>query len=257
MVTENTVTEPTTTPADDELIVQPVAPVAEPTPTPEVPVEPVAEAPEAPVVEPQAPPVEPAPEPVAEPVAAPAPDPALQQQNDQLQQQLAQYKQQEMLQQVREQAQAQVTELVNAGYTEEQAKQYANEMAQRELKYLQLGNEAAAYVRAQNQRVSEAAQVADKHGIPLTQLVSFKTRQEMEIHANSQAELKKANDRIAELEAKVGNINAPPQNFVEPGAGTPGGELEGEALETAIGNGTLEMTPERMSKLVDFQRKQL
>lgn len=88
-------------------------------------------------------------------------------------------------------------------------------------------------------------------GVSPNELIDLPSPDAMKKYGKSLQDNQRLEQRISAIEK--GQVDE--QHFAG-GAAAGSGSLEGEALEQAIGNGTVELTPERMHKLQDFHKSQ-
>ena len=258
MTTEQIPDAPTADPVDDGKTPVVVDAPAAKAPSVEAPAPTaVDEAPSAPVAE--APPVEPAP--VAPPDQAPAVPSA---REVELGQQLAAVQQREAAQQqasqqaaiqqaARQQAAQKANQLVQQGtFLPEQAQQLTEYFLPYEQQALQLQQGAQAYAQHLTDKTNYAAKMAALFGVSHTELMDFETPQAMERHAQGQARLRAAEEKVA----KLTKAQVAAQTFSPGVTGASTGELEGAELETAVGNGTVEFTPAVAERLIKYQQSQ-
>jgi hypothetical protein len=230
----------------------------------EAPVEPSAEVLAPPAVEEA--PLPPAP--IATPPAESSPKPEvlpqpsaeeqrLQQEVSALRQQQTTAQQQQTMaalaQEARNNAAARAQKYVEQGQiTEEQAPLFAQELEQGEAEKLQLQYQAFNWAQSLQLQTTTAADLASKYGVSHTELMQFNSAQAMEAHAKTQSRIK----FLEEREAKRTKAQVPAQQFSHGVTETSAGGLEGEALELAVGNGTVEFTPAVAERLIKYQRSQ-
>jgi hypothetical protein len=143
--------------------------------------------------------------------------------------------------------------LVNEGVPSD----LADRMAQRERTLIdaalgarQQAQEETAFQAAKGRAIAHYTS-GEFAGVPASELTQFNDQGPMEAHARLYKRL--LNNERAVKEIKQDSV--PAQSF---DAGTPqsGGELDGEALEQAVGNGDVELTPEVIKRLTAFQKTQ-
>jgi hypothetical protein len=239
-ISELAATDATDSPAPSTEQPQPTVlnePTAEVTPTPEPSPQPVAET--------ELSPEEPAPAPLP-------PSAADRQRLADLEKQVRSYEENQAQQYLADEARNYQQQLLQNGQYDEQA---ANQIA---AQHYQARMEAWANFKArgeieqsQNARIDVALRLAETHGVSARELMKLGSTAEMERQAISDG-------RIAKLEAQLDaqrKGTVPPQSF-DSGQGAVGGPLEGEALEQAVGNGTVELTPEVTQRLITYQKSQ-
>ena len=231
-------------------------PISE-TPVPEAPpTESPTEAPtvQAPLVE--TPPVETppivAPEP---PVAAPTFDVAKQQRLEYLEQQAAQadqiYQQQQAINSLNEQARQREDSLVSEGVMPDRAKEIADRELQLSNAAMQAQTQASTQVEYIERKGRAVAHYSALYGVPPAELQQFNDQGPMENYARTQKQLR---DNQSEI-SKLRQDSVEPQTF-DGGISQSGGSVDGEALEQAVGEGTIDLTPEVVKKIVALQQSQ-
>jgi hypothetical protein len=133
----------------------------------------------------------------------------------------------------------------------ETARWVANEVRKERRKGEQQVQQMHLLGQVEQGRRNAAVHYGGQYGVAPSALVSFNTPQDMERYAQLLAHQGKQERRLTSLERS----QVPEQHF-DGGQGAAGGPLSGEALEVAIGNGTAELTPERMRQLQDYHKTQ-
>ena len=100
-------------------------------------------------------------------------------------------------------------------------------------------------------RRNAAVHFGQQYGVTPSALVSFNTPEDMERYAQLLSYQGKQERRLTSLER-----NQVPEQHFDGGQGAAGGPLAGDALEEAIGNGTVALTPERVRQLQDYHKSQ-
>jgi len=90
-----------------------------------------------------------------------------------------------------------------------------------------------------------------QYGVAPSALVGFGNPQDMERYAQLLSYTGKIDKRVERVE----QARVPEQHF-DGGQGATGGPMSGEALEEAVGNGTVQLTPETMRQLQDYHKSQ-
>ena len=219
---------------------------------------PIAEAPvaETPIAE--APPVQAAPveaPPVAPPVAPAGFDVAKQQRLDYLEQQAAQadqmYQQQQAMAGLNEYARQREEALLSDGVMPERA----TEIAQREVQMANAALDAQKQAQSQVEYVERkgraVAHYSALYGVSPAELQQFDDQGPMENYARTQKQLR---DNRSEI-SKLRQDSVEPQTF-DGGVSQSGGSLDGEALEQAVGEGTIDLTPEVVKRIIAHQQSQ-
>jgi len=239
-ISELAATDATNSPAPSTEQPQPTAPVEptpEVTPTPEPSPQPVAEA----VLPP------------AEPAQAPLPPSAADRQRlADLEKQVHAYEENQAQQYLADEARSYQQQLLQNGqYDEQSANQIAAQHYQSRMDAWANFKARGEIEQSQNARIDTALRLAETHGVSARELMRLGSTAEMERQAISDG-------RIAKLEAQLDSQRkgtVPPQGW-DSGQGSAGGPLEGEELEQAVGNGTVELTPEVTHRLIAYQRSQ-
>lgn len=248
---------------------------------------PDAEGAEAPVLD--APVVEaPAPEPVSEapapvtpsvevPVAPIVPEPAvqpypgaavrqpiniqehqrLQQENAALRQQqeglAAQHRAQTLRQQANEAATARSRQLVELGYfTDDQSNLVTQEIQQAYEQVLGTQQQVETQKQFFEGKANAAMYYGDQYGISPKDLMAFNTPQDMERHGLNQQEIQRLKTQVARLT----KAEAPLQQFDSGVPQSSSGQLEGAQLERAVGEGSVEFTPEVAQRLIAYHKQE-
>lgn len=225
---------------------------------PPAPEKPVLEVPnEIPAVE------TPAPEPTLESTPKPTPEPEtsqpstgerrLQQENAALRQARAAQQQDAMRRQAWEGAAARAQQWVQQGQmTPEQAQLVTQELQQYQEHALTQQYQLQGYAQHLTGKNNAAAHYAAKYGMSHKELMQFDSPQAMEAHAKGKSEIASLKTDMA----KMKKAGVPAQKFGNEVTQPTGGELEGEALEIAVGNGTIEFTPAVAERLIKYQKSQ-
>jgi hypothetical protein len=89
------------------------------------------------------------------------------------------------------------------------------------------------------------------YGVSPTELQQFDDQGPMENYARTQKQLR---DNRSEI-SKLRQDSVEPQTF-DGGVSQSGGSLDGEALEQAVGEGTIDLTPEVVKRIIAHQQSQ-
>lgn len=163
------------------------------------------------------------------------------------------YQQAANLQSARSAAAQKAEQLVQQGqFLPEQAQQLTEYFLPYETQALQLHQQAQAYAQHLEAKNNAAAEYATKYGVPHTNLMKFDSRDQMEEYAKTQSRIK----LLEEREAKRTKAQVPAQTFSPGVTEASTGELEGAALEDAVGSGAVDLTPAVVERLIRYQRSQ-
>ena len=234
----------------DQLVVA-VDPAIAPPETPEVET-PVADAPVADATPEPTP--EPAPAPAVPEVAAPATPSELEflrQQNQTLQNQAQQQALESQRLQLEQETQQLEVQLESQGVLPETAVQIAQQQRQIREQSIQAQGQMQAQQAYLQGKMNAALHYGQKHGVDPQTLMLHNTPQEMENAAVQSAEISGLKAQIAQLTKD----KVPAQEFSTPSRSA-GGPLDGAALEQAVGEGIVDMTPDVMQRLAAWQKSQ-
>lgn len=201
--------------------------------------------------------------PVASPTTPPSPEldtirlqlQASEQKNlqyeQQLQRQLEEQREEQQRQSLDQETQQIAQQLQTHGITPEAAAQFANQQRQRRESQNRETRELKEQVTEMQSKMTVALKVAEEYGVSAEHLMQFSTPTAMQESGQLQKLIRdqKANDS-AQKKASV-----PSQTFDSATPAAPG-DLDGAKLEHAVGEGTIDLTPDVVKRLTAYHKKQ-
>jgi hypothetical protein len=148
------------------------------------------------------------------------------------------------------QARTRAAQLIEGGLMPDQAEAQAQEWRRTQAQIQELEHRAANAGFEAQAKVKYAGKVAKAvgGGVVADSLLEYDTPNEMHLAAKIQ--------KLEADNAEAKQARVPAQEFGGGVAQAAGGELDGEALETAVGNGTTALTPAVAKKLAEYQKSQ-